>query len=198
MLQRWPLPFLSSASRMKRDVTPWATPVSTTFPGWRWRVKHQIDRTSAASPSFQPLKLRGPARTPFRSSPSITSGHKAQNSELTLHGYGQPSRRCRRCSQSASALYRSGGVGPSRCSALRSWNAAQASSGSDAAVVNAKTGRRRTRCTDLPSINRPFEARFSGFAFPTIANIPSHRQRYSIRRAARRPHRQSEECGVQP
>ena len=112
MLQRWPLPFLSSASRMKRDVTPWATPVSTTFPGWRWRVKHQIDRTSAASPSFQPLKLRGPARTPFRSSPSITSGHKAQNSELTLHGYGQPSRRCRRCSQSASALYRSGGVGP--------------------------------------------------------------------------------------
>ena len=33
MLQSWPSPFRSSASRMKRVVTPRATPVSTTFFG---------------------------------------------------------------------------------------------------------------------------------------------------------------------
>ncbi|MGA7657092.1 MAG: hypothetical protein WCA96_09975, partial [Methylocella sp.] len=33
MLQRWPVPLRSIASRMNCDVSPWATPVSTSLSG---------------------------------------------------------------------------------------------------------------------------------------------------------------------
>src|SRR5208283_3992592 len=49
---------------MNRDVSPRATPVSTTLAGRKLRVRHHMARTSPVSPSFHGPKLCGPIRSP--------------------------------------------------------------------------------------------------------------------------------------
>jgi hypothetical protein len=54
ILHRRPPPLRCSASSTNREVTPCATPVSTTWLAERWWIRHQIARVRPGSPSFQP------------------------------------------------------------------------------------------------------------------------------------------------
>ena len=64
MLHKCPLPFILRASRMKRDETPWATPVSTIRLGLRCRIRHQIARTKPRR-RRSTLNVSGFASMPF-------------------------------------------------------------------------------------------------------------------------------------
>ena len=83
-------PVSFEASKMNRDVTPCATPVSTTARGREWRMTRQMARTKPASPSFHSWKLNGPTFMPRERSEAMTSSHNCQNSVAL--SFSSPSR----------------------------------------------------------------------------------------------------------
>jgi hypothetical protein len=145
MLHRCPAPFLSSASRINLELKPRATPVSTTFAGRKCRTKHQTVRTNPGSPSPHPPKAPRPILFPFACSGPITSGHKAQNSEIAVHGQGTPRRSCNRRSQSGSVWYRQPGLSRSRRSFHRASISINTSSGSVATAIANRCARLKYR-----------------------------------------------------